>query len=555
MKKLATLLLAAAMVLGSVAGAQAIDWKVRGTWQMEFGLYDGLNFTKHAASTQRDPQRKRQAGAGQNGDTFQSGHRINLVLQAVASEHLSGTLHFEIGSTQWGQVQGTNTTRQTGGALGQRAAYVATREAYIDWFVPNTDLRVRMGVQSFNNPSFTMGPLVFGQDVAAVTGTYKFNDNASLTAFWARAANDNYREAAATAAAPNANERFRDSRRSYMDNADAFGLVVPLRFDGFRVTPWGMIGMVGPNVTGTGIGLAQGDRINSAVLNGVRPYYAQTHRVKNGRAITPKQYATAWWAGLTGEVTAVDPFRFAWDANYGSVTNPGVGYLDRSGWHVNLLAEYKLDWGVPGIYFWYGSGDDGNPRNGSEQMPVFDVGNPNSGFSTFGMSGSPQTATPESVMGQNFYTGTWGIGVRIRDMSFIEDLKHTLRVNLFGGTNSPAMAKYILGKKNIGDDFRTVARGYDFNGGNHVDGVGGTNNALGTSGAGMYLTTLDYGVEINLDHSYKIYENLEMIVEMGYIHLWLDQSKSVWGPSRDGNIRGVSLTDAVKASVFFRYSF
>jgi len=148
------------------------------------------------------------------------------------------------------------------------------------------------------------------------------------------------------------------------------------------------------------------------------------------------------------------------------------------------------------------------------------------------------------AIGLNAFAGTWGIGARIRDMSFLTDLRHTLRVNFFGGTNSPQMAKYILGKKTAG------ARG------GFIDDFNST--------GGLYLTTQDYGLELNLDSSYKIYENLEMIVSLGYIHLWLDQSRAVWGadPHRGlagaGNgahTRGVSVTDALKAALYFQYSF
>jgi hypothetical protein len=131
--------------------------------------------------------------------------------------------------------------------------------------------------------------------------------------------------------------------------------------------------------------------------------------------------------------------------------------------------------------------------------------------------------------------------VRIRDMSFLEDLKHTIRVNFMGGTNSPTMAKYILGKKSkVGFDNakRSAYDGDFFNTGNN-----------------LYLTTQDYLVEVNLDSTYKIYENLEMLVELGYMHLWLDQSRGVWGASRAHNVRGVSTTDALQASVTFFYSF
>jgi hypothetical protein len=259
------------------------------------------------------------------------------------------------------------------------------------------------------------------------------------------------------------------------------------------------------------------------------------------------EYASAWWVGLTGEITAADPFRFAWDATYGSVTYPDAGYLNRQGFYINALAEYKLDWGVPGIYGWYASGDNGNPRDGSERMPGLTTSTQDNMLSTFGNSGSQAVGSPDGVFGGSAYLGTWGIGARIRDISFIDDLKHTLRVNFLGGTNSPQMAKYITGKKSIDPENwgGPVIRG----------GIGGGD--FNTSQASPYLTTLDYGMEVNFDSVYKIYENLEMFVEFGYIHLWLDQGKNVWGNGgmKYPTIRGVNLTDAVKAAVYFKYSF
>ena len=83
-------------------------------------------------------------------------------------------------------------------------------------------------------------------------------------------------------------------------------------------------------------------------------------------------YGTAFWAGLTGEVTAFDPFRLAWDFNYGSVTYDD-GAASRRGWLASVLLEYKLDWGIPGIVGWYASGDDddlGTARNAFPTRPL-----------------------------------------------------------------------------------------------------------------------------------------------------------------------------------------
>ena len=545
MKKLATLLLAAGMVLGSLTGAQAIDWKVKGTWQFEFGYYDiGNAFNRNVNGRVPGVGRAERYGtsATANGDNFAAGQRTNIQVDAVASESLSGTLFFEMGQYLWGKGLGDPNwgDKTRGGALGQRSGGVAVRQAYIDWIMPNTDLRVRMGIQRLDTPSFTFGVNVFHEDVAAVVLNYKFNDNVSLTAFWARPYNDNFAGDG------------RDQAAS-LDNVDSFGVVLPLTFDGFKVTPWGLVGAIGPNtfrgVTANAAGNnapVWGQRVNHVVA-GMTPYYWDTHNRRAGWRGS-RQYATAWWAGLTGEITAADPFRFAWDATYGSVSYPDAGYMDRHGWYINVLAEYKLDWGVPGLYAWWASGDNGNPRDGSERMPVFVAATPDNMLSTFGHTGSPAVGSPDGAMGNSSYTGTWGIGARIRDMSFLEDLKHTLRVNFFGGTNDPQMAKYMLGKKTIGGigNIRS-ANNSDFN-------TGG--------GAAPYLTSRDYGLEINFDTVYKIYENLELFVELGYIHLWLDQSRSVWGGAPANYyyagqpaIRGVSVTDGIKAAMYIKYSF
>ena len=64
-----------------------------------------------------------------------------------------------------------------------------------------------------------------------------------------------------------------------------------------------------------------------------------------------------------------DPFRVSWDVVYGSVQYDDAS-MNRAGWLASLLLEYKLDWSTPGLYSWYTSGDDDNPGNGSERMPV-----------------------------------------------------------------------------------------------------------------------------------------------------------------------------------------
>lgn len=96
MKKLMTLALAAAMMLGAATGANAIDFKAKGQWIMSFDYGMHGNFGDSKASSN--------SGYG-NEDEFEAMQRVRLQLDAVASEALSGTVFFEIATRSGGQWQ------------------------------------------------------------------------------------------------------------------------------------------------------------------------------------------------------------------------------------------------------------------------------------------------------------------------------------------------------------------------------------------------------------------------------------------------------------------
>ena len=505
MKKLMTLALAAAMMLGAATGASAIDFKAKGQWIMSFDYGMHGNFSESKA--------KNNSGF-KNEDEFEARQRVRLQLDAVASEALSGTVFFEIGDQVWGDNDNDN-----GGALGADGKVVELKRAYIDWMVPQTDLKVRMGIQGIALPSFTTNASqIMDDDVAAISLNYQFNENVGLTAFWARPYNDN--------AGYKSSDAGSTKWDNYMDNMDMFAVLLPLTFDGVKVTPWVMYAAMGP---------------------GMFDNFAKEPGNAWGRASAGMQsgfkgtdwndsYGNAFWAGVTGEVTYWDPFRIAWDVNYGSASYEDQK-MNREGWLASLLLEYKLDWGTPGLYGWYGSGDDSNPRNGSERMPVVSA-NGNNGFSNFAFNGNPYIAR-EGVLGTTM-VGTWGIGARLKDVSFLEDLKHTLRVNFMGGTNAPKMAKYI--------------RDY----GNPYAKHGVSNVArYATAYDPMYLTTGDNALEIGLTNTYKMYDNFTVMLDASYVALWLEDSRSVWGknPGRGAFLGGDGVYDAWNVNLSFVYSF
>lgn len=508
MKKLMTLALAAAMMLGATTGANAIDFKAKGQWIMSFDYGQHANF--------RSNQDGKPGSGYKNEDEFEARQRVRLQLDAVASEALSGTVFFEIGDQMWGQDK-------TGGALGaDNNSVVELKRAYIDWMVPQTDLKVRMGIQGLALPAFTTNASqILDDDVAAVTLNYQFNENVALTAFWARPYNDNAGYYKNGYVGLDGSSQY----KNYMDNMDMFAVLLPLTFDGVKVTPWVMYAAMGPGMFGDadskfGSAWTRASRGLQSGFNGTDPL---------------DSYGNAFWAGVTGEVTYWDPFRIAWDVNYGSATYSDQK-MNREGWLASLLLEYKLDWGTPGIYGWYGSGDDNNPRNGSERMPVVSA-NGNNDFSNFAFNGNPYIAR-EGVLGSTM-VGTWGIGARLKDVSFLEDLKHTLRVNFMGGTNAPKMAKYV-----------SESQVYD------KRGMGAMHMGADVFDP-LYLTTEDYALEIGLTNTYKMYDNFTVMLDAAYIAMWLDDSRSTWGKNPMNGFAGDrnGVYDAWNVNLSFVYSF
>ncbi|MDR0815802.1 MAG: outer membrane homotrimeric porin [Desulfovibrio sp.] len=525
MKKIATLLLAAGLVFGTTTGASAIDFKVKGEWIMSFDYGQNGRITGGNGGTGWN--NRGSAGAS---DEFEAVQRVRVRLDAVASESLSGTVHLEMGDTTWGSNRvGVNSSE--GGALGSDGHPVELKNAYIDWTPPNTDLKIRMGIQGIKLPSFTTGSQVFNHDAAGITASYTFNDNVALTGFWARAYNDNFGENNILGHHVNAN---------YLDNFDVAGLILPLTFDGLKVSPWVMGGIVGPNSGGDHFagtsGAAAGD-----IRAGMVPVGGAYRKDGTPSDKYLQNYGSAFWAGVTGDATVWDPFRIAFDVNYGAITWGEDGRLNRSGWLASLLFEYKLDWAIPGIYGWYSTGDDSDPSNGSERMPTFSTIHTNNGFSSFAFNGQPwiPEGGRDNVIGRTMI-GTWGVGAHLKDMSFIDDLKHTFRVNYIGGTNSPTFARRYLAGNNP-DNGRSAIL-------NNISGP----NAYGLGMDPLYLTTMDSALEIGLANEYQVYENFKIYFEGSYLATFID--KNVWKNSKM-NGKSDQVRDPWNINLTFIYSF
>ena len=485
------------MVLLGVGESLAVDFKVKGVWQLAF---------QHSNVTPM----------GVNGaDNFGALQRFRTQLDAVASEHLSGSLQFEIGDIQWGQSS-------TGGALGADGQIVELRYAYLDWMIPETEIKVRMGLQLLKLPGVLSRwgfGAVFGHDMAGVSVSsplVRSNDlDVDATFFWARPYNDN------------SSNYYTDGSTTHLDNLDVFALSVPFRTDRLKINPWVMYAMIGKySLSGLS---STGEPAIVVPRGGLMPVMGGGSYV-NGFQPFVKGLDRAWgdgiWAGMCGEFFITDNFRLAFEGAYGSVNMgevknyTGFGGNDtfqarRAGWYIGAKLDYKFDWGTPGILAWYGPGDDDNPYNGSERLPSF---NTPFGVTSLGFGGGDMDSVTWKVLGHN-PSGMLGAVAQIEDISFLEDLTHVIRFGYYWGTNSPEMPR----KANMTWPSR-------------VDGPQ------------AYLTTTDSAWEVNLVNRYKIYENLQVSMELAYVRLNLDGD--TWGEAANSQLK-----DNYRISCLFTYSF
>ena len=497
MKRVLALILAATFAFGGVASAQSgVDVKVRGVWDFTFG-WSERSFVNSRRANDR--------GLDRNADNFVARHRIRTQINFIASENLQGVLMFEIGNLEWGRDagNGTKTGKGAGGDLAADGVNIETKRAYLDWMVPDTGVSVRMGIQGLGLPSATnfVNP-IFEDDVAAITVSYKIDDTFALTAFWARPFNRFLNDSGA-------------GNRHLDDEMDMVGLILPVTLDGVEITPWFVYANVGSY---------------SGFPQALYHTVAEPPMVQNERA-------SAWWAGIAASVDVFDPLTFAFDVMYGDMhkMDMGAGFEPTGhyprlsgtdewgarGWFVDARIDYAFDFGTLGLFGWWSTGDS------TEGINAGRFGRMAAGYNSAGFAPTTYGWDRGFGMGEDAFavgysgTGTWGVGIELADVSFIEDLSHTLRFAYYSGTS----------EKDVVRKFGNVP-------------------AFGFTP--LYLVDDDNVYEINFDHTYKIYENLTACLELAYIHL--DRS-NVWKQVDDGGINGSKTDDAWKAQIHFQYKF
>ena len=493
MKKLLTLLLAAGMIVSAANGASAVEMKVSGVWLTSFHFTDNLYGDNGLLDTKKHE--------GSPVGNFKANQRVRIDLDMVASEYLSGRVQLQAGSPHvWGE-------KGTGGA----GMDVTARLAYLDWMIPTTDVLVRMGRQEVAMPSYTFGSPVFDSVIDGVMVNAPINDMVGVTLGWLR---------------PYAENNAWGAKYTPHNAVDLAYLSVDVAADGFKVTPWGMIGFVGSNA-------AEGISVDNKG-NVVRPgssYFGEAGTVvdfdgfdgngkpflrdADGNRVAAKYVDSRtllYWVGIGGELTLFDHFKFTADFVYSG--NNADGYAERDGWYAALGAEMKTSFATPFVRGWYASGDDADSKGSKRMLTVNADGDFDASSIYFDANGllSPTIDRCDPA-------GTWGVQLGVKNVSFIEDLTHALSVTYFQGTNNSNRLD-----------------GYDAAWYAEPDDV-------------TYMTTKDSAWSIDFLSSYKLYQNLTANLLLSYLITDFDENIR---PLGDGHYK---FDNAFRGTLNFTYAF
>jgi len=375
MKRLLITALALVFVLGAFGQAQAIEFRAKGDWQL------GINAVKNPTFDSDDEV-----------DEFMGTTRVRTTFEFIANENLRGVMRINSDDRTWG-----------GDGLGREQGSFEYDRAYLDYFIPGTNIHMQVGKQGLTIPN-TLGSHIFDDNIWAVNSFTPLNENVGLVLSWARA-NDMFE------AGPNKN-----------DEIDAFLTILPINMDGLQLQPFGIYGMKG-----------QGAFANADVF----PYVAGERRTSSH----------VYWGGINFTADLLDPLVLSGDFNYGrhssNITGDTVGEETR-GWIAALAAEYHTDHFTPELFLMYESGHsssftgkDGNTRG--RVMPF--ISGDLHRVSSFGMSGSQLRgigrAALDGYAGINSFgpSGKMAIGAGVRDLSLLDNVTHDMQLTYYQGTN------------------------------------------------------------------------------------------------------------------------
>jgi len=520
MKRLIMLAVAAILVVGTAVGARAAtEVKMTGDALIYGNYASQRNFTGWSNPAWNYDPRTGTFGAtgghNQTEDKFQIWQRFRLRADFVANEAVKFRLGLRVQDT-WGH--GTYTAANptaginNGPGLGVSSG-VQVYQAYLQFKLPNTDVEVTAGLQDLSLPTsdFFCDSVVFGGTRAAalVVNAPIIEDTLSVVSGFSRMIDTNQTFDVAST-----------TTRHQSDELDLYFLTLPITITGLKATPWAAVAVAGRDAdyyNNSSYGWYPSSAFAEDMMSAGSIVRGAT--AGNTHGLWSNSQNAFYWVGSTFTVDALDPVKFYSDVIYGAGAMTDRKSSRREGWFIDLGAEYTgWDFVTPQVFAWWSTGEDKSTINGSERMPTVV---PNWGPGNSFLFDCSQEFTIDSNMGVN-PVGNYGIGASLNNISFIEKLTQRLTFTYLRGNNSPRAIRYL--NLTIGDNAYYMM--------------------------GRDLTTNEQLFSINLDSTYKIYENLEGLVETGWAHG--DFQQGVWGrrwvnKAKDG--------DAWKVAFGLKYKF
>jgi hypothetical protein len=412
--------------------------------------------------------------------------RANTIFQFIANENLKAVLYTRI-TAQWGD----SATGAMG--LGQQGNVIGVRRAYLDFNYPGTDINVRAGYQAVTLPNaFGGGSLILDEEVGSAVVTAPITDNVSVLVGYARA---------------------QDGMENTNAYVDGYILAVPMNFEGFSFAPFGMFSPIGTDLDARDLVV---DRNTRATSN---THFRGLAADNASHSTSEADFDNAYWLGAAFTMDLFDPFVLKADVNYGKVASD-IDQNEKSGWMFDMALEYKgWDFMTPEAFFVYTSGEDGNASKGSgdsERMPVLAAQDWAIGSFFFG----GDRLVNGAIQDTSRYMGFWALGLSLKNIqSFAEGLTHDAHIIYAQGTND----KDSLNQSGSGSSNWNMVYG-------------------------RTLTEDDSLWEVDFNTGYKLYDELTLSLDLGYVNL--DTDKERWD-NQDGAKGG----DAWKVSTGVLYEF
>ena len=448
-------LLAALCLFPVSARGDDATLKVRGDMYFSFGFTNDLPI---------DAERKDDRGRAMQ--------RLRLFITSFLNEAVRAHAFIRIAPTNWGRGMQSN-GRDAGFALDTDGVNLSVRQLLLAYQQPDGRFGVSMGLIPLVMPVGAFHDGILRTTGGGISVTYELSDWLTPRFFWARPYDDEPDEVSDP-----------EGKGEYFHNKmDLFGLVLPITHSrtGTEITPWAMYSKIGRNSS----------------------FWRLKVPAHGAKKTGTDNDGTAWWAGLTLATGIFDPFVIKANAAYGSIrTGDSRNDFNTRGWHAALSLDYKLKSCTPGVFGWYASGSDEKKVRGDRMwgytptISAVDHGFEPTSFGFYSSEGLSSGSAISFSMG-----GTWGVGARVADVSFLPDLKHTFILAHYGGTNDDELAR----------DYRAHRP-------NTVDKT--------------ILTKGDRAFEANINSMYTVNSNLSFYVQLGLIDLHRGGSWDQWDSNK-----------------------